>query len=230
MAGTSPKTKGHGQSHRIVPMFARSRTYLEEAWTIADEGQAKVIPETLYLPAARGPRSCNNCNLGTTFEKIIQRAGLKSRPPILHVLRASCESDLTREFPITTACRWIGNTVSIAARHYVQVTDADFERASRAASATGQKRGHSAHEAASSDSSKKGEDLAFLGKSEVLRTYTDAQMEAAGIEPASRDISMQASTCVVGTFPRVAHRPPADGVSGSPFGNRGLISGVPDVT
>ena len=26
-------------------------------------------------------------------------------------------------------CKWIGNTVSIAARHYVQVTDGDFQKA-----------------------------------------------------------------------------------------------------
>ena len=49
---------------------------------------------------------------------------------MFHALRASCESDLAREYPITTVCTWIGNTVAIAARHYVQVTDQDFERAS----------------------------------------------------------------------------------------------------
>ena len=48
---------------------------------------------------------------------------------MFHALRASCETDLAREFPIATVCKWIGNTVSIAARHSVQVTDADFQRA-----------------------------------------------------------------------------------------------------
>ena len=33
-------------------------------------------------------------------------------------------------------------------------------------------------------------------------------MEAAGIEPASRDISMCASTCVVELFPRLAYETP----------------------
>jgi integrase len=130
MTVTSPKTEGHGQGHRIVPMFARLRPYLDAAWETAQEGQPHVIPENLYLPAAAGPNGWVNCNLRTTFEKIVRRAGLKPWPRLFHALRASCETDLAREYPITTVCRWIGNTVAIAARHYVQVTDADFRRAS----------------------------------------------------------------------------------------------------
>jgi hypothetical protein len=69
-------------------------------------------------------------NLRTTFARIVRRAGLEPWPRLFRALRASCESDLAREYPITTVCRWIGNTVAIAARHYVQVTDDDFRRAS----------------------------------------------------------------------------------------------------
>ena len=43
---------------------------------------------------------------------------------------------------------------------------------------------------------------------------TNGKMEAAGIEPASRDISMPASTCVVGSFTLLAGRSPTDGVPG----------------
>ena len=38
------------------------------------------------------------------------------------------------------------------------------------------------------------------------------ELEAAGIEPASRNISTPASTCVVDSFPPFARRPPTDGV------------------
>ena len=54
---------------------------------------------------------------------------------------------------------------------------------------------------------------------EPRRLSSDGKMEAAGIEPASRDISMGASTCVVGSFTRLAHRPPTDRVPGKPAGN-----------
>jgi hypothetical protein len=44
-------------------------------------------------------------------------------------MRASCETDLAREFPLAVVAKWLGNTQAIAMRHYVDVTDADFERA-----------------------------------------------------------------------------------------------------
>ena len=75
-----PRRKGTGQGQRMVPMFARLRPYLDEAWSMAKEGQTHVIPENLYLPAAHGPRGWVNCNLRTTFEKIVRRAGLAPGP------------------------------------------------------------------------------------------------------------------------------------------------------
>jgi len=191
---TAPKTEGHGQGQRIVPMFVRLRPHLDEAWDMAKPGQTHVIPEDLYLPAAHGPRGWVNCNLRTTFEKIVRRAGLEPWPRLFHALRASCESDLAREYPITTVCRWIGNTVTIASRHYVQVTDEDFRRASGAA----QNPAQSAAELGGKAPARKHDTPVFPEKYEGVRCCTDVQVEAAGIEPASRGISAKASTCVVG--------------------------------
>ncbi len=112
---------------------------------MAKEGQTHVIPETLYLPAADSPSGWINCNLRTTFKKIVKRAGLEPWPRLFHNLRASCESDLAREYPITTVCKWLGNTVTIAARHYVQVTDEDFHKAANAGKPTAQNAAQSVH-------------------------------------------------------------------------------------
>ena len=213
MAVISPKTEGHGQGHRVVPMFARLRPYLDEAWDMAQEGQTHVIPENLYLPAAHGPHGWVNCNLRTTFLKIVRRAGLEPWPRLFHVLRASCESDLAREYPITTACKWIGNTVAIAARHYVQVTDDDFRKASGMAKSVAQDLRNGVRESEASaaqnpaqqpsesgcmGSQAKRKTPAFTEKCEGVRKCATTHVEAAGIEPASRDVSVHASTCVVG--------------------------------
>lgn len=127
----SPKTEGHGQGSRIIPMFAQLHPYLLEAAEMAREGQTHVIPEDLYLPAAQTPLGWRNCNLRTTFQKIVLRAGLEPWPRLFHNLRASCESDLAREYPITTVCKWLGNAVAVAVRHYIQVTDEDFQKAAK---------------------------------------------------------------------------------------------------
>ena len=55
-------------------------------------------------------------------------------------------------------------------------------------------------------------------------------MEAAGIEPASRDISMPASTCVAGLLPLFAGRPPVGRVPGPLAGNGVLPGACPAVT
>ena len=44
-------------------------------------------------------------------------------------MRASCESDLAQSFPLATVTKWLGNTPSVALRHYVDPTEAAFDRA-----------------------------------------------------------------------------------------------------
>ena len=41
---TSPKTKRHVKATRIVPLFPELRPYLDEAFTMAEEGDTFVIP------------------------------------------------------------------------------------------------------------------------------------------------------------------------------------------
>ena len=82
-----------------------------------------------------------NCNLRTTFEKIVKRAGLQPRPKLFHALRASRETELAKEYPIHVVTAWLGNTPRVALRHYVQVTDADFERAAEASEKGGAESG-----------------------------------------------------------------------------------------
>ena len=87
-----------------------------------------MIPEE-YRRRAQGPDGWANANLRTTLKKVIQRAGLETWPRLWHSMRASCETDLAREYPLAVVAKWLGNTQAVAMRHYVDVTDADFERA-----------------------------------------------------------------------------------------------------
>ena len=106
-----------------------------------------------------------------------------------------------QDHPIHVVTKWMGNTPSIAMRHYLQVSDADFDRAvrgeSRSAGAA-QNAAQYTHESGRTDLEAQKETPVFPEEYEGLRYCTPVQVEAAGIEPASRDISMQASTCVVG--------------------------------
>ena len=104
---------------RMIPLFPQIRPYLEWAFDAAPEGDEYVIQRY------RGAES----NLRTPLLRILSRAGLSAWPRLFHNLRASRETELVREHPIHVVCAWIGNSERVARRHYLQVTDADFEKA-----------------------------------------------------------------------------------------------------
>jgi integrase len=104
---------------RTIPLFPEIRPYLERVFDAAPEGAEYVIQR--YRRA--------DCNLRTQLFRIISRAGLSAWPQLFHNLRASRETELVREHPIHVVCAWIGNSERVARRHYLQVTDADFEKA-----------------------------------------------------------------------------------------------------
>ena len=118
----SPKTEHHqGKESRQVPIFPELRPYLEEAFEQAEPGTCHVI--TRYRD--------KNANLRTQLERIIVRAGLDPWPKLFQNLRSTRETELAREYPIHVVCDWIGNSELVAAKHYLQTTDEDFEKASR---------------------------------------------------------------------------------------------------
>ncbi len=116
----SPKTEHlPGGEYRSIPLFSELRPMLEEAFDQAEQGSLYVINHY------RG----NNQNLRTQFQRILRRAGVKPWERLFHNLRASRETELTEDYPLHVVCAWIGNSAIIAAKHYLQVTDAHFSKA-----------------------------------------------------------------------------------------------------
>ena len=116
----SPKTEHHpGGESRVIPMFPELRPYLEEVFDQAEPGTEFVI--TRYRDT--------NSNLRTQLQRIIQRAGLKPWPKLFQNLRSTRPTELEREHPSHVVCAWIGNSRAVAAKHYLQITDEDFAKA-----------------------------------------------------------------------------------------------------
>lgn len=115
----SPKTEHHeGKGERMVPLFPEIREHLQAVFDAAPVGSVNVIE-----------RYREGANLNPHFRRIIKRAGLTPWERTWHNLRASRQTELAATFPLHTVCAWIGNTKAIAAGHYLQVTDADWGRA-----------------------------------------------------------------------------------------------------
>jgi integrase len=114
---TSPKTQRHeGKAGRWVPLFPELVPHLREA-ELEATGPAVL----------RGVGGASN--LRTNLGKIIKRAGLEPWPRLFHNMRASRETELAADYPLHVVCAWIGHSPAIAAKHYLQVRESDFDRA-----------------------------------------------------------------------------------------------------
>ncbi|MEM6484194.1 MAG: tyrosine-type recombinase/integrase [Pseudomonadota bacterium] len=123
MTINSSKTEHHEDGGvRQVPIFPEVFPHLREVFESAEPGAEYVI--TRY----RKP----NANLRTQLMKIIKRAGLEPWPKLFQNLRSSCETALAEKFPMHVVTAWIGNSEAVAVKHYLQVTDDHFRRATEA--------------------------------------------------------------------------------------------------
>lgn len=102
---TSPKTKRYGKGTRVVPLFPELKPFLDEAFSMAQEGDSWVVPMLNGEPSK---------NLGTTFRKIIKRAGVDEWPKPFQNLRSSRQTELEQSFPTFVVCSWLGNTPKVA--------------------------------------------------------------------------------------------------------------------
>ncbi len=129
----SPKTDRYdGKGSRTIPLFADLRPFLEEAFELAAPGQTHVIGGD-HLAKANGPTGWKNCNLRTTFEKLVKRAGLEPWPRLFHNLRSSRETELLEEFPVHVVALWMGHDAKVSLKHYAQTTEDHFDRAASGA-------------------------------------------------------------------------------------------------
>jgi integrase len=118
----SSKTEhNEGGECRMLPMFPELRPYLEDALELAE----KPAPTDFVITRYRDTRQ----NLRTQLCRIIREAGVKIWPRPWHNLRASRQTELVERHPAHVVCSWLGNSIEIARDHYLQITDAQFERA-----------------------------------------------------------------------------------------------------
>jgi len=126
---TSPKTEHHpGKAFRTIPLFPELRAVLAECFELAPEGAVYVVDERMRA-RAQGKAGWRNISLRSAFLRILQRAGLSPWPRLFHNLRSSRQTELAEQFPSHVVCDWLGNSESIAVRHYLQTTGEHFQRA-----------------------------------------------------------------------------------------------------
>ena len=118
---TCIKTKHHeGRELRLVPIFPELRPYLEK-WR-------QQAPEDAKWGIGRS-RS-GKAYLRTQMLRILKRASIVYWPKLFLNLRSSRETELMAVYPAHVVCAWLGNTPKVAMKHYLQVTEEDYRKAS----------------------------------------------------------------------------------------------------
>ncbi len=119
----------------MIPIFPELTPHLEAMWDMADVGTVQVINRYRH----------DNANLRTQLARILRLAKVKPWPKLFQNLRASRATKLVAEHPSHAAAAWLGHSTIVAAKHYWQVTDADFEKATKDEESTEEKALQSVH-------------------------------------------------------------------------------------
>jgi len=109
----SPKT-----GLRFCPMFPEIRAALADAFELAPDGAVYCVGR--YHGAE---------NLRTQFGRILERAGVVPWPKPFINLRSTRRTELQERFADHVVNSWLGHSGAVAAKHYLQVTDEHWERA-----------------------------------------------------------------------------------------------------
>ena len=98
--------------------------------------------------------------------------------------RSSRETELVEKFPIQTTTAWLGNSLQVAAKHYLQLTDEHFERALKSDPKAAQNAAQYAHGSNRKTREHSADNPCFPEKYDPLRYYTHVEVAEAGLEPA----------------------------------------------
>ncbi|HEY4262147.1 MAG TPA: tyrosine-type recombinase/integrase [Schlesneria sp.] len=121
MTVRAPKTEHHADKGvRVVPLFPEVRKELL-ALMVSPDPAEYVIEATDRTFAT---------NLRTVFLKILAKAKIEPWVKPFQNLRSSRETELAHDYPLHLVVAWLGNSIKVAAKHYLQVCDSDFNRAS----------------------------------------------------------------------------------------------------
>lgn len=115
-------TDSKRKTERIVPLFPKWRSALDALWAQAPDGAVHVFDES---------RSSANKTYRKWVLDLMDKQKIKPWPKLFQNMRASRETDLKRQFPgeAHVVCYWVGNSETVAAKHYDRIHDDHYHRA-----------------------------------------------------------------------------------------------------
>ena len=125
---TSPKTKRHvGGGQRATPIFPELLPYLLDVAESARDGAVYVLDRL----RERATGKAKTQNLGKIVNDILEKAGIPKWSKPFVTMRGSCETDLDAKFSLKDVTEWLGNSPSVAKKHYLKALPENFVRATK---------------------------------------------------------------------------------------------------
>lgn len=118
------------KSERLVPIPPEVANLLSKQYAVVPDGTAHVFPNLRH-----------HSNTATTAAKMVAAAGFKTWGKFWNSLRASCETDMMDKHGLRKACMWVGNSPTIAMKHYSLLRKTEYIDAGEAPQKSGAKSG-----------------------------------------------------------------------------------------
>ena len=130
---TAPKTERYGKGERVPPLFPELRYELDALFKLVAPGM-KCPADSYVIQQYRQADS----NLRTTFDKILERAGVTRFAKPFNNLRSSARTAMERSgrYPNHVLNDWFGHSGAIAETYYLQTTEDDYAEALRETAAS----------------------------------------------------------------------------------------------
>jgi hypothetical protein len=169
----APRRDHDGGDSRIPPLFPELEKYLLESRDVAEAGAEYFIARSRNL----------GTNLRTYLLRTINKAGLKPWPKLFHNLRASRQTELEEMYPTHVVCAWLGNSLTVARKHYLQVTDEHFDRATERSAESGAADQREPSQPVANDKGEQQRTPGFAERCQPSREAALAGMAPVGLEP-----------------------------------------------
>ena len=194
------KTEHHdGAGVRQIPIFEELYPHLLAAYEAAQPGAVYCCPQyenanQMYRKAMTG---------------MLKAAGIVPWPKLAQNCRSSRECELVANHPLHVVCEWLGHSPMVAAKHYLRVTDGDFEKAAAKPVEGGAKSGaeNGAENGASHsglrrtvpqtekvEAQKSPDSLAFLIGADKCEAVQNIPLGRTGLEPVTSCVSSRHSS------------------------------------
>ena len=113
----SPKTERCGKDRRVIPLFSELRRELE---TLRSKSRSKD-----FIVVKRRTKT----SVYQAIKKLCADLGIPTWTRLVQNLRASRSNEIYREFNEVAESEWIGHSTVTARKHYLQLLDSDFVKA-----------------------------------------------------------------------------------------------------